>query len=123
MHSSDSKLVGEIPVEIARELESEGLISRLPIVRSGGPISPDLIVVGAQVVTTLVTFAQIPETLDYLAARIHRWRAGRGKGSVKLSVRGPKGLVRLNLDEATEAEDIAALLRLLRGTERELDSG
>lgn len=122
MHSSNSKVIGDLPAEIARELEDKGLASRLPIVRSGGPIDPDLLLVGAQVATTLVTFAQIPETLDYLAAAIDKWRAEREDDSVKLSVRGPNGLARLNLDEATEPDDIAALLRLLRRAGRELDS-
>jgi hypothetical protein len=102
-----------LPDDLLADVETPDLVSRLPIVRTGGPIDPDVIVVGAQVATTLVTFAQVPQTIDYLSAALRRWRRGSRADTVTLEVRGPRGRVRLDLAPDTDPADIARVLRLL----------
>ena len=111
--NSARKSVAGLPVDVVDELESSQLVSRLPIVRAGGPLVPDAVVVGAQVVTTLITFAQAPETIEYLSAALARWRRRSKVETVTLDVRGPRGRVKLELRPDTKPRDIARVLRLL----------
>jgi len=103
-----------LPSELVEELEASEVVTRLPIVRTGGPIDPDLIVVGAQVATTLVTFAQVPQTVEYISAALGRWRRHAKADTVTLEMRGPRGRVQLELTPDTRPADIARVLRLLR---------
>jgi hypothetical protein len=110
---SIDKVVASLPTDIVDDLERASQATRLPIVRAGGAVDPDILVVGAQVATTLVTFAQIPQTAAYLAATLRKWRKGRAADSVKLQVRGPKGRVELELTAYTSSSELAAILGLV----------
>ena len=75
-----SKLVAEVPAEVAADLEAAGLADPLPMLRSGGPVAADLLITGAQIATTLITILQVPETLSYLSGALSEWRRPRGRG-------------------------------------------
>lgn len=113
MHAH-SRVVAGLPTELVDGLEASDVVVRLPIVRSGGPIDPDVIVIGAQVATTLVTFAQVPQTVEYLAAALSRWRCRSQSKAVTMEMKGPQGRVQLELKPDAQPADIAAILRLLQ---------
>jgi len=110
-----SKAIALLPSALVDSLVAEGIADRLPVVRSSGPISPDLIIGGMQVATVLVTFAQIPETFAYLSEAISRWRRKSGAGEVTLTVtaKGPRGKVSIELDQAVAVPDIEGVLKLV----------
>lgn len=107
-----SKCLALLPIEVASELEAEGLATRLPVVRAGGGIYADLVITGIQVATVLVTFAQGPSAFEDISERLHRWWVRRQPGKVQVQVRGRNGTARLDLDASVHPEDVAALLRL-----------
>ncbi|WP_327035108.1 hypothetical protein [Micromonospora ureilytica] len=107
-----SKCLALLPAEVATDLESDGLATRLPVVRAGGGIDAEVIVTGVQIATVLVTFAQAPSAFEDIAKRLHRWRAARQPGTVEVQVRGRNGMARLELNSSTDPKDVAALLRL-----------
>jgi hypothetical protein len=109
------KLIAMLPSELVDDLERDGVVDRLPVVRSGGPIEPDLIVTSIQVAATLVTLSQIPQTFSYLAAAISRWRKDAASDEVTLSVvaRGPRGRVTMELDRVTTVPEIEGILKLV----------
>lgn len=104
-----------LPSDLVGDLESEGVVDRLPVVRRGGPIEPDLIVTGVQVAATLVTLSQIPQTFSYLAAAISRWRKDSEAEEVTLTIvaRGPRGRVTMELSRVTAAPQIEEILKLV----------
>lgn len=110
-----NRIVAALPEELVAAAAEDGILVPLPLIRSGAPIAPDVIVAGIQIVTTLVTFAQIPETFQYLSKQLASWMRGGGRDDLILVVRGPHGEVRLELDRHVNAKDIAVLLRLLAG--------
>ena len=107
-----SKCLALLPIELASELEAEGLASRLPVVRAGGGIDADLVITGIQVATVLVTFAQAPSAFEDVSKRLYRWWVRRQPGKIQVEVRGRNGAARLELDASVDPEDLAALLRL-----------
>jgi hypothetical protein len=107
------KVVGGFPPELANELITGGHANYLPLVRGGSSFSADVIVSGVQIAATMVTFAQVPETIQYLAKVIRTWRKKADTGMSTLTVTSPKGNLRLELTEETSAADIEAILRLL----------
>jgi hypothetical protein len=110
-----AKLLAKLPTDLAAALHDEGFASLLPIVRSGGPVDVDVAVVALQVATSVVTFAQGPETMHYLAAALTKWRRSHKTSGVKLTVsaKGPQGRVDLDLTDNVSATDIEAVLRLV----------
>jgi hypothetical protein len=100
-------------VELVAEAAEDRFLVPLPLVRSGASIDPSVVVAGMQIVTALVTFAQIPETVDYLASKLADWTRRAPRDGLTLVVHGPQGEARLELDEDVQPKDIAALLRLL----------
>jgi hypothetical protein len=115
-----SKCVALLPTEVVTELEGEGLVTRLPVVRAGGGIDPVLVVTGIQVATTLITFAQGPSAFEDISKRIHRWWTKRRPESVHIQVSGKNGTSRLKIDNSVNPEDLAALLRLIGSDDQDI---
>src|SRR5262245_46817944 len=107
---ADTKVVASLPVELAEDLASAGHGTLVPVVRSGGPISADLIVSAAQVAVMLISFAQVPSTLAYLANSLSRWRRTHGN-DVALTIRSARGRLDLSMPQDVSSDDVQAMLR------------
>lgn len=109
------KSIALLPTEVVAGLEADGVVARLPQVRSSGPIEPEVVIGALQVASTLITFAQVPQTFAYLAEAISRWRRGSNADKVTLTViaKGPRGKVSIELEPTAAAPDIESVLRLV----------
>jgi hypothetical protein len=117
--NSPAKSIARLPTEVVDELEIAGTVARLPQVRSSGPIDPEVVVSALQVSSTLVTFAQIPQTFAYLSEAISRWRKKSNANQVTLTViaSGPRGKVSIELEPTIVAPEIESVLRLVSDDE------
>lgn len=109
-----------LPADLAEELVAEGLANRYepPLVKVGGATmlsvgdvaAPTLIMlsVGADIVA--VTGIRAP--LAVIAERISQWtqRAGKSGRKYALLAIGPRGQLRLDLDDPPDSAAITALL-------------
>ena len=109
------KSIALLPTEVVAGLEADGVVARLPQVRSSGPIEPEVVIGALQVASTLVTFAQVPQTFAYLSEAISRWRRGSHAEGVTLTViaQGPRGKVSIELESTATAPDIESVLKLV----------
>jgi hypothetical protein len=113
MHTK--RLTAALPADVAQEMIEDGIAVRVPTTRTGVPLA-DIVVTGLSVVTTIVTLAQAPATLEDIARRLATWRRHaslRHDPVVSVDAAGPNGHVSLQLTSTTNAEEIAHAVSLV----------
>jgi hypothetical protein len=92
-----------------------GIAVGVPTTRTGVPLA-DIVVTGLSVVTTMITLAQAPATLEDIARRLTIWRRHAVLGHdpvVSVDATGPNGRVSLQLTSTTNEEEIAHAVSLV----------
>jgi hypothetical protein len=112
----NGRLLVRLPVELADELEQQGLAAPVPAVRSGLDLVPGIALTAIEVVTTVITLAEAPTIFRDLAAMLVKWRKSQPAakpGDIVVSVTGPGGTARLQLNQAVSEDQIAQVLELV----------
>lgn len=103
-----------VPFDAVSELESEGLASRLPVLR--GPVLDAVVTVGTDA-AALVSLLQAPDAVRAFAAWVHR-RCVRSGDFIELSARSGDRRVHLKVDGRIDAGVVADfLMAALEGDE------
>ena len=104
-----------LPTDVAQEMIDGGIAVRVPTTRTGVPLA-DIVVTGLSVVTTTITVAQAPTTLEDIARRLTTWRrraALRHDPVVSVDATGPNGRVSLQLTSTINEDEIAHAVSLV----------
>lgn len=125
MHAK--QITAALPADVAQEMMDAGIAFRVPTTRTGVPLA-DIVVTGLSVVTTMISLAQAPATLEDIAHRLTTWRrhaALRRDPIVSVDAAGPNGRVSLQLTGTTSEEEIARAVSLVlaRSDEGKSDKG
>lgn len=125
MHTK--QVTAALPSDVAQELMDAGIAFQVPTTRTGLPLA-DIVVTGLSVVTTIITLAQAPATLEDVARRLVAWRRHAALSRdpvVSVDAAGPNGHISLQLTNATSEEEIAHAVSLVlaRSDKGALDQG
>jgi hypothetical protein len=104
--SNDETMVIAVPVDAVEELEREGLVFALPILR--GPVLDAVVMIGMDA-AALVTLLQAPDSIHAFAAWL-RDRCARGDDSIEIRARRRGLEVHLTVDGDIDVEVVADFL-------------
>jgi hypothetical protein len=111
----NEQITAALPSEVAKELIDAGVASRVPVTRTGLPLA-EIVVTGLSVVTTVITFAQAPATLQDLAHRLANWRRHAALSHdpmISVDASGPNGRISLQLTSTTNVDEVAQIVSLV----------
>lgn len=104
-----------LPQEVSESLVSERLARTVRPLR-GSPFDPAVWIEGLQIASMMVTLAQTPQTIRWIAEALRNWRRSWGKGqSTPVSINTVKISIELT-SSMTVAEIESVLSKLMSGT-------
>ena len=109
------QITAALPSDVAQELVDAGIAFPVPATRTG-LLLPDIVVTGLSVITTVITLAQAPSTLQDIAHGLAIWRRHATLShdpTISIDAVGPQGRVSLRLADTTSEDEVAHVISLV----------